>query len=57
VIVLGFEKAELETLASNTRAVEFYEKHGFIVAWRGEKFSTSLGYAIDKVGLKKSLSI
>ena len=57
VAALGFAQVELETLATNTRAIKFYEKHGFIVAWRAEKFSTSLGYAIDKVGLNKSLSI
>jgi hypothetical protein len=27
------------------------------VAWRGQKFSISLGYAIDKVRMNKSLII
>jgi ribosomal-protein-alanine N-acetyltransferase len=56
VAALGLAKVELETLATNTRAVRFYERHGFIVAWRSEKFSSSLGYAIDKVGMNKSLT-
>ena len=49
-------RAGLETLASNVRAIQFYEQHGFMIAWRGEKFSSSLGYAIDKVGMNKSLT-
>lgn len=48
--------AELETLASHERAIRFYQQHGFSIAWRAEKFSASLGYAIDKVGMNKSLS-
>jgi len=48
--------AALETLASNARAIGFYQRHGFAVVWRREKFSASLGYAIDKVGMNKSLS-
>ncbi len=56
VAALGMD-AELETLASNSKAIHFYERHGFVVIWRAEKFSSSLGYAIDKVGMNKSLSI
>jgi ribosomal-protein-alanine N-acetyltransferase len=52
----GYPHAELETLASNARAIAFYERHGFNVVWRQEKFSNSLGYAIDKVGMNKSLT-
>jgi ribosomal-protein-alanine N-acetyltransferase len=52
----GFAFAQLETLATNTRAIEFYQRHGFSVAWRKQKFSNSLGYAIDKVGMNKSLT-
>jgi ribosomal-protein-alanine N-acetyltransferase len=51
----GYPQAELETLASNEQAVRFYERHGFSIVWRQEKFSNSLGYAIDKVGMNKSL--
>ena len=47
---------ELETLASHERAISFYRQHGFSIAWRAEKFSASLGYAIDKVGMNKNLS-
>lgn len=57
IALLGLAMAELETLAANTKAIRFYERHGFVVAWRGEKFSNSLGYAIDKVGMNKSLTI
>lgn len=57
IAALGSAKVELETLAANTRAIRFYERHGFVVAWRSEKFSSSLGYAIDKVGMNKSLTI
>lgn len=57
VAALGLLRVELETLATNTRAIHFYERHGFIVEWRGEKFSSSLGYAIDKVRMNKSLTI
>lgn len=56
IAALGMEKAELETLATNTKAIHFYERHGFVVVWRSEKFSSSLGYAIDKVGMNKSLT-
>jgi ribosomal-protein-alanine N-acetyltransferase len=52
----GFALAELETLASNQQAVGFYQRQGFSVVWRREKFSPSLGYAIDKVGMNKSLT-
>lgn len=51
----GYPLAELETLASNERAIGFYQRHGFSIVWRREKFSNSLGYAIDKVGMNKSL--
>jgi ribosomal-protein-alanine N-acetyltransferase len=52
----GYPQVELETLASHAQAVGFYLRHGFTVAWRREKFSQTLGYAIDKVGMNKSLS-
>jgi len=52
----GHPVAELETLAANVGAVRFYERHGFSIVWRAEKFSPALGYAIDKVGMNKSLS-
>ena len=55
ITALGHTTAELETLAGNTRAIGFYERHGYVVAWRGQKFSSSLGYAIDKVGMNKNL--
>ncbi|MBN9306192.1 MAG: hypothetical protein BGO82_19055 [Devosia sp. 67-54] len=51
----GFAMAELETLAANRQAVRFYERHGFATVWHREKFSPALGYAIDKVGMNKSL--
>ena len=57
IAALGLLQAELETLATNTEAIRFYERHGFVVVWRAEKFSSSLGYAIDKVGMNKSLTI
>lgn len=57
IAMLGLPAAELETLATNSRAIGFYERHGFVVMWRGEKFSSSLGYAIDKVGMNKSLAL
>lgn len=52
----GYLVAELETFAGNEQAIRFYQKHGFSIAWRAEKFSASLGYAIDKVGMNKSLT-
>lgn len=52
----GYSRAELETLASNEQAIGFYHRHGFSIVWRAEKFSNSLGYAIDKVGMNKSLT-
>jgi ribosomal-protein-alanine N-acetyltransferase len=52
----GYDRAVLETLASNEKAIRFYERHGFAVVWRNETFSQTLGYAIDKVGMNKSLS-
>ena len=51
----GHPVAELETLASNAQAIGFYRRHGFITAWRRETFSQTLGYAIDKVGMTKTL--
>jgi [ribosomal protein S18]-alanine N-acetyltransferase len=57
IVAAGYAIAELETLASNLRAIQFYEQHGFMIAWRGEKFSSSLGYAIDKVRMNKSLIV
>ena len=54
--VAGHAIAELETLAANEGAVRFYERNGFSIIWRAEKFSPALGYAIDKVGMNKSLS-
>jgi ribosomal-protein-alanine N-acetyltransferase len=55
IAAAGHLSAELETLASNAQAVGFYRRHGFVVAWRAEKFSQALGYAIDKVGMTKTL--
>jgi len=55
VRLAGYPQAELETLASNSPAIGFYQRHGFSIAWRKQKFSNSLGYAIDKVGMNKSL--
>lgn len=52
----GHAAAELETLASNAQAIGFYQRHGFSITWRTQKFSPSLGYAIDKVGMNKSLT-
>lgn len=57
IAAAGYAMARLETLASNTGAIRFYEKHGFLVAWRAQKFSSTLGYAIDKVGMNKSLTV
>ncbi len=53
---LGFDEAKLEVVAANGPAVRLYERHGFAISWRMEKFSQSLGYAIDKLGMNKSLS-
>lgn len=52
----GHQVAELETLASAEQAIAVYLKHGFRIGWHREKFSATLGYAIDKVGMNKSLS-
>jgi ribosomal-protein-alanine N-acetyltransferase len=57
VAAAGHAVATLETLASNSTAITFYQTHGFIVSWRREKFSSTLGYAIDKVGMNKSLTV
>ncbi len=57
IAALGYVQAELETMAGNSRAIGFYERRGFVVAWRGQKFSSSLGYAIDKVRLNKNLTV
>lgn len=54
---LGYVQVELETMAGNSRAIGFYEAHGYVVAWRGQKFSSSLGYAIDKVRMNKNVAI
>ena len=51
----GHPAAELETAASNAAAIRFYERHGYGIAWRREKLSATLGYALDKVGLSKPL--
>lgn len=51
----GYGVAELETLAANAGAIRFYERQGFVIVWRREKFSSTLGYAIDKVGMNKRL--
>jgi ribosomal-protein-alanine N-acetyltransferase len=56
IAAAGHDHATVETLASNTRAIAFYRRHGFAEVWRAEKFSATLGYAIDKVGMNKSLS-
>lgn len=56
IAATGHQMAELETLASAEQAIAVYMKHGFRIAWRREKFSTTLGYAIDKVGMNKSLA-
>lgn len=56
VAAKGHAEATLETLAGNLAAIRFYERHGFVVVWRREKFSSTLGYAIDKVGMNKSLN-
>lgn len=56
IVAEGHDHATVETLASNAQAVAFYRRHGFAEVWRAEKFSAALGYAIDKVGMNKSLS-
>jgi ribosomal-protein-alanine N-acetyltransferase len=53
--VAGYPQAELETLASNAQAVGFYQRHGFGIVWRRDKFSPSLGYAIHKVGMSREV--
>lgn len=56
IAAAGHDHATVETLASNAGAIAFYQRHGFAEVWRAEKFSAALGYAIDKVGMNKSLS-
>ena len=51
----GLPTVNLETHAANEPATQFYLKHGYAIVWRGEKFSTSLGYAIDKLRFCKDL--
>lgn len=56
IAAAGHDHAKVETLAGNIGAIAFYQRHGFAEVWRAEKFSAALGYAIDKVGMNKSLS-
>ena len=52
----GFAAARLETHAANAGAIGFYERHGYVSTWRGERYAAALGYSIDKVGLSKPLA-
>jgi ribosomal-protein-alanine N-acetyltransferase len=56
IAAAGYLRARLETRFGAVRAIRFYERHGYAIDWRKEKFSSSLGYAIDKVGLSKPLT-
>lgn len=56
IAAAGFLRAHLETRAGASAAIRFYERRGYAIEWRKEKFAASLGYAIDKVGLSKPLT-
>ncbi|WP_235916703.1 MULTISPECIES: GNAT family N-acetyltransferase [Alphaproteobacteria] len=51
----GCAAARIDTRASNFKAIQTYERHGFEVFWRGEQFDSSLGVSLEKVHLAKSL--
>ncbi|MEX3009150.1 GNAT family N-acetyltransferase [Hoeflea sp. TYP-13] len=52
----GFDHTELETLARNTNAIEFYKRFGYRVTSLSVKYSPSLQQDIEKVTMRKELS-
>ncbi len=57
IAAAGYDHVHLETRAGATGAIRFYERNGYVVFWRKDKFTEALGYAIDKVGLRKLLTV
>ena len=53
----GFDVSTLETHAENGGAIRFYAREGYVVVWRGVKFSRLLGQRIEKVRMEKQLVV
>jgi len=51
----GFKVAKIHTRATNGGGIRLYERAGFSIVWRGEKFDAELGIPLEKVHLEKRL--
>ncbi|OWV99005.1 acetyltransferase [Rhizobium sp. R693] len=51
----GFKVAKIDTRATNAGAIRLYERAGFSIIWRDEKFDAALGIPLEKVHLEKRL--
>lgn len=53
----GHDVSVLETHAENGGAIRFYAREGYVIVWRGLKFSKMLGRRIEKVRMEKQLVV
>lgn len=51
----GFRVAKIHTRATNGGAIRLYERAGFSIVWRGERFDAQLGIPLEKAHLEKRL--
>ncbi len=53
----GHDVSVLETHAENGGAIRFYAREGYVIVWRGRKFSRLLGQRVEKVRMEKQLVV
>jgi len=53
IIADGFNFAKIDTRASNVGAIRLYERAGFSIVWRGERFDAGLGISLEKVHMER----
>ncbi|CDM57425.1 MULTISPECIES: hypothetical protein [Rhizobium] len=51
----GFKVAKIRSRATNGGALRLYERAGFSIVWRGERFDAELAIRLEKVHLEKRL--
>ncbi|WP_343314272.1 GNAT family N-acetyltransferase [Brucella sp. BE17] len=55
IMLDGFSEALIGTHADNLPAIGLYQKFGFVIEWRGEEWSESLGREVEKLRLRRPL--